>query len=351
MPLESLYLDNFRLFKNTKLEFKENHTIIFGKNGSGKTSILEAINLLHTNKSLRSKDLSDCTREGQNAFILGVSGSLRHQEFIRSLKKETGKRVENKLKAEALKKEDLELPVVILNKQLKLIDGDPEIRRDFFYRLMFHVKHEAKRHFSEYTKILSQRNKSLKQKVDKRQLDIWTNQLVESGQKLSEVQKETFDLFKKSVAKEVVPKRSLDFYKGLNLKFQRGWPSSKKFSEALHENYEKDRALGYTQLGPHKFDFNFYLHNKKSKDVLSRGQQKLLILLTFLSINDFFDSLNCPGSILLIDDLTSELDHENLKLFLQEVPKQKNQIIMTDIDASNSLKKDKIADTFEKIII
>ena len=70
MPLESLYLDNFRLFKNTKLEFKENHTIIFGKNGSGKTSILEAINLLHTNKSLRSKDLSDCTREGQNAFIL-----------------------------------------------------------------------------------------------------------------------------------------------------------------------------------------------------------------------------------------------------------------------------------------
>ena len=99
------------------------------------------------------------------------------------------------------------------------------------------------------------------------------------------------------------------------------------------------------------FDFNFYLHNKKSKDVLSRGQQKLLILLTFLSINDFFYSLNSPGSILLIDDLTSELDHENLKLFLQEVPKQKNQIIMTDIDASNSLKKDKIADTFEKIII
>ena len=351
MPLESLYLSNFRLFKEKKINFKKNHTFIFGKNGSGKTSLLEAINLIYTNRSLRSSDLAECIKEGEWGFKAALSATNNKIPYTRTLIKEKEKRLENKINLKNIKKEEIELPILVLNKQLRLIDGDPEIRREFFNSLMFHVKHEIKKISSNYSQVLSQRNKAIKGGSTKKEINIWTDKLLFLGEELAKNQKQTFDLFKASIAKEVVPKRNLEFYKGLNLKFFKGWPGQKDLKSTLKENFEKDRSIGYTQYGPHKFDFNFYIHAKKSKNLLSRGQQKLLILLTFLSINDFFNSLNCPGSILLIDDLTSELDHENLKLFLQEVPKQKNQIIMTDIDASNSLKKDKIADTFEKIII
>ncbi len=351
MPLESLYLDNFRLFKNKKLTFKKNHTFIFGNNGSGKTSLLEAINLVYTNKSIRTVDLAECIKEGEQAFKIGVSGRNREHDFTRTLTKEKGKKLENKINTRNVNKAEMELPILLLNKQLRLIDGDPETRREFFNNLMFHVKHETKNISSNYFKVLSQRNRAIKKGAGKKEISIWTDKLVDFGEKLNVYQKEVFLLYKKSIAKEVIPKRKLDFYKGLNLKFKKGWAGTKSFGELLTDNFEKDRVLGYTQFGPHKFDFNFYTYTKKSKNTLSRGQQKLLILLTFLSINDFFKSINRPGALLLIDDLSSELDKENLKLFLNEVPKHENQIFITDIDSSNSLKKDLNDDTFERIII
>ena len=351
MPLDSLYLDNFRLFSKTKIHFKNNHTIILGKNGSGKTTIVEAINLLYSNKSLRSKDIKDCIKEGSDFFKVSAKGTLENKEFTKITRKKLDARLESKIEPREIKRADLERPVVVLNKQLKLIDGDPEIRRELFYQLMFHVKPDLKNLHKKYTQVLSQRNKALKQGAQNKEIIIWTNKLLDLGIQLAKGQLQVFNSFKKSVAKEVIPKRSLDFYKGLNLRFKKGWASSKELEEVLSESLDKERALGYTLNGPHKFDFVFNIHQKNTKEILSRGQQKLLILLTFLSINDFFIAEKKPSSILIIDDLTSELDEENLKVFLDEVPKQDNQIIMTDIDPNDVLKKDKKLNSLEKIIL
>ena len=124
MPLESLYLSNFRLFKEKKINFKKNHTFIFGKNGSGKTSLLEAINLIYTNKSLRSSGLVECIKEGEWVFKAALSATNNKQPYTRTLIKEKEKRLENKINLKNIKKEEIELPILVLNKQLRLIDGD-----------------------------------------------------------------------------------------------------------------------------------------------------------------------------------------------------------------------------------
>ena len=80
---------------------------------------------------------------------------------------------------------------------------------------------------------------------------------------------------------------------------------------SLQESLEKDYAIGYTRLGPHKMDCEFYIKGKKASAILSRGQSKLLIILVFLINHNLINSYIDSEAVLLVDDLGSELDLEN----------------------------------------
>ena len=99
----------------------------------------------------------------------------------------------------------------------------------------------------------------------------------------------------------------------------------------MEESIEKDKAIGYTSKGPHRMDITFQINNKKASSNLSRGQLKILILLIFLSNSSLIQELTQAETLLMIDDLSSELDTNNLSSLLSRIVQSENQIVLTGI--------------------
>ena len=123
----------------------------------------------------------------------------------------------------------------------------------------------------------------------------------------------------------------LIYHDKLNITFSKGWERSKKLIESLEESIEKDKAIGYTSKGPHRMDITFQINNKKASSNLSRGQLKILILLIFLSNSSLIQELTQAETLLMIDDLSSELDTNNLSSLLSRIVQSENQIVLTGI--------------------
>ena len=198
MPLEKVHLENFRLFKNKVLSFSNGTNLILGENGSGKTSILEAINILLSGNSFRAKDTKECIKLDKDFFLIAGKGMLGDK--LLSLKVNNG--LNSRLKSSriledsAISKDKTYFLQLVVAKNLKMIDGEPDLRREYFNELMFHVKPESKRIYTNYQKALKHRNKCLKNKVPESELLLWTDEVSRAGLELSLQQYEFFKIFK-----------------------------------------------------------------------------------------------------------------------------------------------------------
>ena len=234
-----------------------------------------------------------------------------------------------------------------------MIEGETEIRRDFFNKTMFHVEHSSESDYKNYKKALNQRNVSLKRKAPEGELKVWNEALIDTGNILAEKQKSFFErIFKKTLEEKRKNKGAEEaFLSQLNVVFKRGWPDSISLKKAVVEAAEKDRALGYTSVGPHRLDFNYFINNKLAKSFLSRGQQKLLIILSFFKFNDILATKNKAGIVYLIDDITSELDQENLAIVLEEAIELKAQLLITAIKGKSASNMTPFLDKFRQLIL
>jgi len=355
MSIARLFIKNFRLFKTLDLDLNKKDLLIIGPNGSGKTSILEAINLLISRKSMRTRDLRECIKEGSDGFSLGLEIKNENEVLTIKATKQVNKRISIKTKFGNIPANKSNLPVIqfIQAKDLRMIEGETELRRDFFNKTMFHVEHSSEIDFKNYKKALIQRNMSLKRKVSERELKAWNEVLEETGIILAEKQKSFFEnVFKNSMEekrKNGVAKEA--FLNHIKVAFNRGWPEGLSFSEALMESGEKDRALGYTSIGPHRLDFKYSINNKLAKSFLSRGQQKLLIILSFFRFNDILMAKNTAGVVYLIDDITSELDQENLAIVLEQAVELRAQLLITAIKGKSLSNMTPFLDKFRQLIL
>jgi len=199
---------------------------------------------------------------------------------------------------------------------------------------MFHVKPGTKKLHTLYQKALKQRNRCLKNNLSKSELSTWSKELADLGLELSLEQYSFFQTFKEQNIKyieEIVGTGEFTFLDKLNITFSKGWERSKKLIESLEESIEKDKAIGYTSKGPHRMDITFQINNKKASSNLSRGQLKILILLIFLSNSSLIQELTQAETLLMIDDLSSELDTNNLSSLLSKIVQSENQIVLTGI--------------------
>ena len=335
MPIDRVYLENFRLFKKKDLTLSGDKNFIQGLNGSGKTSVLESIEMLLNGKSFRTTKSKDCINHKSDSFNISLKGSYMSQEVALNGLNEVNGRLtfSRKLNNKPAKKGSLFFLQTVLAKNLRMIEGEPDLRRDHLNNLMFHVKPSSYKTYVAYNKILKQRNRCLKQKASKAEISAWTEQLAKIGVNLSTDQYDFFNKFREVLIERLNPgaNNKFKFLEGTDVKFIKGWDRSKALLRSLQESIEKDLAIGHTSLGPHRMDCDYYTKEKKASSVLSRGQLKVLILLIFLSndalLNSFFEN----DTVLLIDDLGSELDSENLELIISEISKAPNQIILTGI--------------------
>ena len=117
----------------------------------------------------------------------------------------------------------------------------------------------------------------------------------------------------------------------IRLGYQRGWSANKSLDYILQHNIEKDARIGFTSTGPHTADLQIKFKGKIASEIVSKGQQKLLVACLRMAQISLFNQLSRRSCVFLIDDLPSELDKSNRERFLVGLENLKIQVFFTSI--------------------
>lgn len=343
MKLQYLKLNNFRNYKNFIFNPNENINIICGKNGTGKTSIVEAIYTLILTKSFRTINDRNLITFGEEYF--NVIGNFSVDNDIIEFKiysDKDGKKVFiNNNKIKLLSDYISKINVVLFNPDdMKLIKDSPNIRRKYLNINISQYDKNYLFYLNDYNKILKQRNSYIKQlslnyNNSFEYLDILTKQLIEKGLKINEF---------RNIYINKVNKLLTNYYnkigtnKNLLIKYKSHF--NEKNSDEIFKIYEKNQNreldFGKTLIGVHLDDYIFSMDDKNIKDFGSEGQQKNAIISLKLSEIELLKERKNTYPICILDDIFSELDNEKINNILEILPKNMQTFITTtDITKMN----------------
>ena len=336
MSFSKIYLNNFRSFNSSSFDLGKKNLII-GKNGAGKSSFLEAIFFILSKKSFRTSSL--------NAMINFESSFFKLDAILDEEKFSFTKDLSSSIKSKEGNFKNNFLPLILNNFSLNLLEAPKENRRSFLDYLMFHVEHDYKINHLKFRKALAQRNRALK-KSSSSELKSWTKVFIELSQKLTKMKLDFIDSFLKSfpafVDSSSLPKTLQEKFKSISITYDKGWKDN--LLEELRESFIKDQARGFTSLGPQTSDLSVKINGQVSGNILSRGEQKLLILLIYLFFIKAFNDLRPNKTIFLLDDLPSELDEKNLDLALNLLQDADCQLFITSLENLEKYKFDFVID-------
>lgn len=347
--LSHISLTHFRNIVSAELTPANGINLVVGENGSGKTSLLEAIFLLAMGRSFRSRSLKHLVKKEQNS--LTVFARCIEQTPI-GVQYDLDKGLTIRLNNAPLKRlSDLaaHLPLQFIPANChQFFELGPKYRRRMVDWGVFHVEHSFNYHWQSYKKILQQRNSAIRQNQKNGDIQLWDEHLVQHGNNITEHRKAYLNQLKKyfvPLFAQLCPEMK---GKEIALRYRQGWNKDEEFLSYLTAQIQRDRILGYTRSGPHAADWSLKIDGADPYEILSRGQQKLFFLaLSMSQIRLLAEHKNLSNSLLLIDDLSSELDwgHQNTVMeALRTLPVQ--AFISTTNDALQSLLSAKNDKTF-----
>ncbi len=329
MAIKSLSLSSFRCFKEIDFSFSSGTNVLTGVNGSGKSSVLEAIHLLSTGKSFRTAQPTKIIKHNQSSLtVFAQTNKDSSNKIGLELNNKGKKQLKINHQNSGQKQIALNLPVITIDPMSYLfLDNGPQYRRKFFDWMMFHVKHDYLSQWKNINQLQKHINQLLKEKqID--QLFLWLDQYQKSASFLTNQRQTCFLKFLDAfnlILNQLSP--------GLNVRavFYRGWNDDLSLKQILKKDI--DQSLKYGQLlhGPHKMDIYFYIEGKSCKDVLSRGQKKIVSLFCYLSCLELMNKTSQYLALFLLDDLDAELDDKNKNIFLKYIENIPNQTFITSL--------------------
>lgn len=392
MYIKRLLINDFRNLEYVELTPCSGFNFICGPNGSGKTSIIEAIHYLSLARSFRTSSYQYLIRQGQPQFTLFAQVQADNAELdttIGLLRPRNGEPVIKINSDPITRMVDLidHIYVQIIHPQgVELITKSAEVRRAFIDWGVYYTDPEFKQLWLQYRKTLKQRNTLLRRDGPKRRYQSpfsdFTPQLNEGISGLQGEASLTFNAALASnlgfeqqnfgcdkhgfdqpnfgfdemgvwdealarLSEQITQKRQAyleqlqvilqdivgQFLPDFHLKFElnQGWEKGQDLRVLLAQNLEKDRGLGYTLYGCHRADLKIKNNNISAGATLSRGQLKMLVYAMRLAQGMLLRQLTNRTCIYLIDDLNSELDDRAQRILLDTLVSCQHQVFISNI--------------------
>jgi DNA replication and repair protein RecF len=335
VTLASLAIRDLRCIEQADVDVSPQLTLIWGDNGSGKTSVLEAIFLLGRGRSFRTRSSERLIRRGQDYLrVVGHIDSGRgHAEAIgvEVGPAGTSARVAGRSVASLAELSQAFAVQVIEPGVHRLVEEGGYRRRRWMDWAVFHVEPLFMDTWMRYTRTLRQRNAALKTLPN--EAPVWDPELARTGELIADSRKRFLELLQPHWRETVTALTGLD----VHLNYLRGWSADRGLLEALSASRERDILRGQTHAGPHRADVAVRLDGRPAREVLSRGQQKLVAVALTLAQLRLLRELAGTIPTLLLDDPAAELDGERLQLFIEQVTQLRAQLIVTSLSADSRL--------------
>ena len=343
MALKSVSLHNVRSYDLTTLEINPSVTLILGQNGTGKTTLLEAIYVLHQGTSFRGRDRDMIPHNLTKAEFKIEFNEQATRRAVLSLTAEgkagkqftIGDASSNRLPAKH------RLPIVLFEPdELRLLSSSPQRRRDFIDGIIARLSPTYQTVLSRFTRTLLQRNELLKQRDTMSQTEwqnhlfAWdvkfaelsgsiikarTNFIVHANDHLSRIYTELAGSQHAVMARYVTPFTAT------------GDQLQQALMHKLQSSYDFDALRGYTTVGPHRDDIELLLDGHPATNVASRGEMRTIMLAFKLLEVELQEHHSGQKPLILLDDVFSELDTSREQALMEALSNYQTIITATDL--------------------
>ncbi|MBZ5487412.1 DNA replication/repair protein RecF [Halomonas aquamarina] len=334
MSLNQLNFQGLRNLVPLEMRPSPGINIISGPNGSGKTSLLEGIHVLGMGRSFRTRQLKNAIQAdmphmtlygrlaGEPEVSIGVRRLRAQRELELRLRGDKEVRLAELVEA---------MPLQLINPDaFRLLEGSPAGRREFFDWGVFHVKHDFLDAWKRTRRAVKHRNALLRRgRMDPQEMTAWEQELALWGGIVDKLRLEWFTEFLPVFEETLEVLLPLP---GLKLGYARGWDRQRDLSEVLEGSRLTDQQMGFTQQGPQRADLRIRLNKQPAVEVLSRGQQKLVVSALKLAQGRFLERTAQRHCIYLIDDLPAELDAQHQQRFCQLLEEMQCQAFITSVE-------------------
>ena len=324
--IKKLILSNFRNYKQAEISFNSQNIVFTGRNGQGKTNILEAIFFLSVLRSFRTSKTSDIKKIGENSFYLGAE--IKKEKWNEFLEIKYGEKRQRKLTIDnspVLKASEFinQIRTVIFSPEdINIVTSNSGLRRRFIDILISVINPLYLNALRDYSVALKNRNALLRApKADLQSMDAYEYIMAENGFKIIiERQK-----YSKILIQEVNKLLSnLSNKKIFNINYS---ADIKDISKELIKNKfyterARDLKRGFTGFGPQTDEFELFFDNKLMRNFSSTGQCRLISLclkMAKLNILCEHNSADLENVLVLVDDVTGELDEVMRDMFFKVI--------------------------------
>lgn len=342
LRLNNISLIQFKNYLGRSIQLTERIVCISGRNGIGKTNLLDAIHYLCFTKSYFTRDANNILK-GYDGFRLEGDFDLwGKSEKAICILRESGKK-EFSINGQPYEKFSRHIGhypcVIIAPDDIQIITAGSEERRRFIDALLSQLDGDYLQQLIIYNKVLQQRNSLLRTFADTGNRDlsllsVLDAQLTEPGEKIFGKRKEFLVAFLPTVKKlyAEISKQfgAKDFNENINLFYDSDLLQT-SFPELLRGNQSKDMLALRTTAGLHRDDLEFNLNEQSFKIIASQGQKKSLLFALKLAEIEILKKEKNFAPLLLLDDVFEKLDEERIANLFQRVCLESDgQVFITD---------------------
>lgn len=337
MIIEKLSLQNFKNYEDAEFHFSHQINFITGKNGSGKTNLLDALHYISLSKSAFGTVDSLSMKHGSSYFLVKCLISNKEEKFEILCSMGNGHKKSIKVNKKPYSKISEHIgrfPLVLITPyDTDYIREGSEERRKFVDSILSQLNPLYLLDLIQYNEALKQRNSLLKQlskkiKCDKDLISFYDKTLINLSKKIYKER----NLF----IKEFTPIFNQHYDSLSDSKEKPGiiyksHASEEKFEDNFFAAFKRDQLLERTSIGIHKDDFLFMLDGYPLKNFGSQGQQKSFVIALKLSQYDLIKQKKCFKPILLLDDIFDKLDNKRIKQLMEMIAREEfGQVFITD---------------------